>query len=231
MEATKALYSPAPAFSWDRFYMGGNAGGSWASNNSSNTDYISQSTYSHTQNTGRATAGLQAGYNYQVGKLVAGVEADINYGGFKGEEEMVNSTTYYSSSVISSSEVDWFGTVRARIGLAPIDRLMIYATGGLAYGSVKTGYAISVSNGALYSASAPSQASVQFGWSAGAGAEYAILNNVSFRVEYLHVDLGTADFSSTLYTIIPAVGPYWVRMNATSDTAFDIARAGVNWLF
>ncbi|MFG1462259.1 outer membrane beta-barrel protein [Xanthobacter sp. DSM 24535] len=231
MEAAKALYSPAPAFSWDRFYIGGNVGGSWASNNTSEIENIAPTTYSHIQDTGRATAGFQAGYNYQVGKLIAGVEADINYGGFKSEAALADTIAYYSASLVTSSEVDWFGTARARIGLAPVDRLMIYATGGLAYGSVKMGYAMGVTNGTTYSASAPSQASMQFGWTAGAGAEYAFLNNISFRIEYLHIDLGTADYSATLYTTIPGIGPYAIRRSATSDTAFDIARAGVNWLF
>jgi outer membrane immunogenic protein len=91
-----------------------------------------------------------------------------------------------------SERLDWFGTVRGRVGIAPINNLLLFGTGGFAYGRVEdaaTLLFIPPADGNY--AGMTSQTKV--GWTAGAGAEYAFWRNWSVKLEYLYVDLGATD--------------------------------------
>jgi len=101
-----------------------------------------------------------------------------------------------------SSKLDYFGTVRARLGYA-FDRVLPYVTGGLAWGNNKI------------TANGVSQSNTSTGWTAGAGVEYALTNNWTARAEYLYMDLGKSGFQ--------AVGD----AGLTASTA----RLGVNYKF
>ncbi|QPC45458.1 porin family protein [Kaustia mangrovi] len=101
----------------------------------------------------------------------------------------------------AKSRVEWFGTIRSRLGFTPVDRLLVYATGGLAYGRVKsTGnydwheYGFWWGEGDHFFDRSGgfngSNSQVRWGWTVGAGAEYAIARNATVKAEYLFVDLG-----------------------------------------
>ena len=111
--------------------------------------------------------GVQAGYNFQAGSFVYGVEADLQYSGMKQEASGV------------AARIGWYGTARARVGFTPIDRVLLYATGGLAYGRMEVSDATSMVS------------STRTGWTAGAGAEIALDRHWSLKTEYLHTDLGS----------------------------------------
>lgn len=172
-----AAYAPAPVFTWTGFYIGANAGYGWGeADRSPDVDGF--------------IGGLQAGYNWQgAGPLVLGIEADLQYADV-------------SSSVFT---LDYFGTVRARLGYA-FDQFLVYGTGGFAYGR------------GTFETFGLSNSQNQFGWTVGAGAEYAIDNNWSVKGEYLYVDLGEETYS-TLF------GPRDV------GTTANVLRAGVNYRF
>jgi outer membrane immunogenic protein len=162
-----------PAFTWTGFYVGGNVGYSWNDDKLSwgygdwydpaviGTDIYGVFPYNSTVAKDGWTGGVQAGYNYQMGSVVIGVEGDINYvDGQKssslywddgGAYYAVNSGLPYPGATTNIAATDpayrmyagakgglnWLGTLRGRIGFAA-DRFMIYGTGGLAFGNIKS---------------------------------------------------------------------------------------------
>jgi outer membrane immunogenic protein len=116
--------------------------------------------------------GAFTGYNYQLpNNVVVGVEGDVTYGDQNGSGGIPN----------TSVENDWNGTLRGRLGYA-FDRFMVYGTGGLAVGRVEA------SQGGV------SDSTTAIGWTAGAGVETAITDNIIGRVEYRYTDLGSDSF-------------------------------------
>lgn len=141
----------ASAFSWTGFYAGVNAGYAW--NGGGDFDHVDVNStvipgfsraadgfdFLGNSNKGSFTGGGQIGYNYQMGNIVLGLEADINYAGVKKNYAAGGDRAGVYHDVLSAeSKVQWFGTVRPRLGFLPTDRLMMFVTGGLAYGQVKT---------------------------------------------------------------------------------------------
>lgn len=146
--------------------------------------------------------GAAAGWNHQAGSFVFGLEGDMSWSGVEG-----NLTSFQCSSGCNI-DLNWLGTARLRAGFA-FDNALIFATGGLAVGEVE----IDVNDG--YSAGTETLA----GWTVGGGAELAVSEALSVKVEYLYVDLGDMETSSG--------GP-----PLTTDVSENhIIRAGVNWQF
>ncbi|WP_262331707.1 outer membrane protein [Bosea sp. BH3] len=162
-----------PAFTWTGFYVGGNAGYGWGNVNAGNV--FNGRTVSIGDMDGFVGGG-QVGYNYQMGQFVLGLEADIQ------GADLSTGTNAFGDSV----STDFYGTVRARVGVA-FDRFMPYVTGGWAYGNVKT------TIGGLGS----TDKSHTGGYAIGAGLEYAFTNNIIGGVEYMYVDLGEKSVLNT----------------------------------
>jgi outer membrane immunogenic protein len=238
-----APYVAAPIFTWTGFYVGANAGAGFNNGSGSWSYYgfpVIPTTGYYLGNGGnnntKFTGGVQAGYNWQFGALVAGIEADINYLDRGGNSSGIVPTsglpgTYYVAS--RSGGDNYFGTVRARFGYA-FDRALIYATGGLAYGGSAGSGAITryVSNGLLpptYTAtgivSSSGSNNSNVGWTLGAGGEYAFTNNWTAKLEYLYVDLGSV--TNTFVTNAGLV--QGVALNTKNQ--FSVVRAGVNYKF
>lgn len=187
--APVAYTSHVSAMDWTGFYAGVNAGYGWASAESLGV----------TADDGRGLfGGAQIGYNHDFGGFVLGLEADLQLSDIHYEETV--------SGVTGRTAIDNFGTVRARAGIA-VDRFLPYVTGGFAWGNA----AISLSSGGT----TLSLDDTYKGWTVGAGAEYAVLDNVSIKGEYLYTDFGAADFGSG------------VDINLKSHAV----RAGVNFHF
>ena len=155
------VYMP-PAFSWTGFYVGGNAGYGWGNVNANG--------FANVGDLDGFVGGGQIGYNYQMGQFVIGAEADIQ------GADLGTGRNVFGDSV----KTEYFGTVRARVGVA-FDRFMPYITGGWAYGNVKT---------SIPTLAFSSDRSHTGGWTVGGGVEYAFTNNLIGGVEYLYVDLG-----------------------------------------
>jgi outer membrane immunogenic protein len=112
-----------------------------------------------------------AGYNYQVGNIVAGAEADIGYSWEDGS----------NAGVTSESGVE--GSLRARLGYVVSPNILLYATaGGAAKDLEVSGFGDSDSN-------------TMIGWTAGAGADMMVTENIFGRVEYRYTDFGSEDFT------------------------------------
>lgn len=130
--------------------------------------------------------------------------------------------------------MDWFGTVRARLGVLASDRFLVFGTAGLAYGETEASSTLTSVISAVGSTSIfcvagtpclGSQATkISAGWTAGGGGEWAIADKWRFKVEYLHVAL--ADQTLLLVMQPPASGNGTVT--ARFHNQFDIVRAGFN---
>jgi outer membrane immunogenic protein len=166
MEDDPVVYE-RDAFDWTGFYAGLNSGYGWMDADSVVGQIDPQGW----------VVGVHAGYNYNLDSLVLGVEGDIHWTGMQGSATSLLGTT-------ATGKIDYFGTVRGRVGL-DLDRLMPYVTAGLAYGQ---GTSTSTFGGGFTSSVFTT------GWTAGAGVEHAMTDNVLLRGELLYVDYGDETF-------------------------------------
>jgi outer membrane immunogenic protein len=203
--------------------------------------------------------GLQAGYNWQTANFVFGIETDIQASGQKGSQtfsaafplpifapfDRSSATAQYTEKLL------WFGTLRGRAGV-PVDNLLVYATGGLAYGEVSTDGSMTTSGGNAggFPPNCPlpsfqpgcvlaawSNHVTTVGWTIGAGVEHDIAaTSWTWRVEYLHVDLGRATTTfPTNATCFAALGsPGCTATSAgmgsiQSRVTDEIVRFGINY--
>nr|WP_140767123.1 outer membrane protein [Mesorhizobium sp. B4-1-4] len=131
--------------------------------------------------------GLYAGHDWQFGNLVYGVVGDFDFVGL-GDTEFGDSAAFTGGKGEAYTyDVDWVATARLRAGYAATDRLLAYATGGLAAGHFQ---ATSYSGPVFFPTSVPASTSdfsgVKFGGVLGLGAEYALADKWSLKAEYLH---------------------------------------------
>ncbi len=233
----------APIFTWTGFYVGLNAGVAFGGDNgnlnlvSTNTGYLnSYNTFygalgRNNDNNTAFTGGVQAGYNWQFGAFVLGIETDINYRGHSNNDSFSFpiTGTPYSFAFTGDEGGNWFGTFRPRIGYA-MDRSLLYITGGLAYGKTGGGgsaYVYRTSTGvplAGYSWNSSDSGS-HVGWTLGAGWEYAFTNNWTAKLEYLYVNLDHGD-----KTLVGPAGNTITFNNDRKDT-FSVVRVGLNYKF
>jgi outer membrane immunogenic protein len=248
--------APVAVYDWTGFYLGTNVGYSFGSGATSGsyTAYNRVTTYSNftnavtndvitplpggvlsgSTNMNGFVGGGQFGYNWQFGNWLAGLEADVQASGERGRVNVcsVAGCPAGSSQFVSDYSLNWFGTARGRLGFLATERLLLYATGGLAYGGFGGG-----SPNVAYSL-----ASLKAGWTVGAGVEAALGSNWSVKFEYLYMDLGnTGNISANnvpFYqsTSTGARGATTVTQNVYSylfNTKFtdSIVRVGLNYKF
>lgn len=215
-------------YRWEGAYVGGNIGGTWANGKAFGEEQIWSMTSGEVSNalSSSFTGGVQIGYNYQIGKLVVGVEGDLNYGGSSSKSEYTANyfSPMYSSfyNVSAEAGVEAYGSLRARLGLAFNQNMMVYATGGLAVGYVKASYSSTFfSSGTVYGSPyyTLNNSSFKVGWVAGAGLEYSLNRKWSLRGEALYMSLGSADLDIGFY------------QDLTGDIEMGVARAGLNYQF
>jgi len=244
---TKAPAIVAPIYNWTGFYVGLNAGGAWNESNPRTTTldpplgYFANSSVpaiavvgNQRINASGFTGGVTGGYNWQVNSAVLGVEADFNYFGVKGS---ATGTAIYpccvttSFTVNSSVSTDWLATVRGRVGFLATPALLLYGTGGLAVANVKANF-LFTDTFATANESA-SISTTRYGWTAGAGGEYALMNGWSIKAEYLYVDLGRVSTTSNNLTVV-GLGIFPVTLQTWTHSAnltSNIGRVGINYKF
>ena len=233
-----APYVAVPVFTWTGFYIGGNAGYVMTDQRNAITTGLSPALEANVAAGGRPrlvntdkegfTGGGQVGYNYQFGSIVLGVEADAAY------TDLSRNRVFATGSGINAVRTDlgYIGTVRGRVGYA-FDRLLVYGTGGFAYGDVtnRVNFFNPAATALLYSGG---RDKMETGFAAGGGVEYALpstysffgSNTVTLKAEALYYDLGR---KSVLVTNTPAAaGPGYATNFETSGI---IARAGINVKF
>jgi outer membrane immunogenic protein len=182
--------APAAPLSWTGFYLGVQGGGAWsrASLSGAFDDGIG-AVWSSKQSWSSGLIGGFAGYDYQFGLMVVGIEADVNarLGDHTGSLPGVNGifvTTGWKS------EADWDASVRARLGVLATPQLLLYATGGAAFSDYKFSNA-NATPANVYWGGTNIYGGSRVGWTAGAGAQYALTRNWNVRFDYRYTNYGT----------------------------------------
>jgi outer membrane immunogenic protein len=242
----KAVYKapPVEVWSWTGFYIGLNGGYSWGRSDT-RLDLLNGATgavlasINNNFNLNGGIFGAQAGYNWQSGSMVFGIETDIQWSGEKGSTLLSCNLALCLPTAIApggalaataalSQKIDWFGTLRGRLGVLAAPTVLLYVTGGLAYGDVKSDLLVAGfnANGAPLSA-AFTNSTLHAGWTVGAGIEGRLGGNWTGKLEYLYMDLGTFSGTSTIL----AVGPPTLQAAYSSRVRDNVFRAGINYKF
>jgi outer membrane immunogenic protein len=252
---TKAPPLIEPVWSWTGFYVGANGGYSWGRSRTDASFFNTVTGVPVVLPAGSVTssgfdmnggvAGGQAGYNWQTNNWVWGLEADIQWSGEKGRTSYLCSATLIGgpclpgltflppgvtgTTLTLDQNLQWFGTVRGRAGILATPQVLLYATGGLAYGSIKTTGTLAGTTGILVIGpvgSVGSTTDTRVGWTVGAGIEGKITRDWSAKLEYLYMDLGR--FDSGPFSLAPAST---IGVNVSSRFTDHILRAGINYQF
>lgn len=222
------VYTKAPAvaavYDWTGFYLGTNLGYSFGRATTNGTQTIGSLVAALTTVTpmsGRAdvngfVGGGQLGYNWQHGAWVFGLEGDIQLSNERGSGDVCTGACPAGFVFTRDYKLDWFGTARGRVGFLPADRILLYATGGLAYGHFSGSSSTLPMNFGTWT-------STNAGWTVGAGVESALGANWSVKFEYLYMDLGSVGGSSATVGL-----NHWVFNTKFTD---NIARVGLNYKF
>ncbi len=186
--------------------------------------------------------GGQAGYNWQFNNnFLAGLEADIQGTTLSSNATASGAATEPSTgSLVSTTaaltkSLSYLGTVRGRLGFLATPTLLVFGSGGLAYGGMNftAGLFQTSSNSNFpYSAVSADYNDARIGWTAGGGVEWMFAPNWSAKVEYLYYDLGTASAANALSAAVPAGNLLYGSYYQTS-THFNghVVRAGVSYHF
>jgi outer membrane immunogenic protein len=218
--------APAPVFTWSGFYVGANAGYGFSSSRTVRMTELDDGQDPYPGSYGSLSpkgvfGGAQAGYNVQFGSFVVGLETDIQASRIRDKTNVFNDDTDYG--LATKSEVNWFGTLRPRVGYA-FNNVLVYATGGLAYGGVK--YAQEYDGGSYLASARVSK--TKFGYALGGGVEYAFNANWTFKGEYQYINLGSTNISAVEHRLGNPTS-YTVNTKLRSD--FHTVRLGVNYKF
>jgi outer membrane immunogenic protein len=186
MRIAKELPPRAPAFSWTGFYLGSHTGAAIGLTTTSNTTpyggFDANIPVSYDLNTVAIFGGGQIGYNWQLGNIVLGVEAEGGYLGARDSQRPVPDD-------LVEVRYGWYGTFTGRAGFA-YDRLLTYVKGGAAVAQIRN-TASDFAGGVITPNDFSQVSSIKWGWTIGSGFEYAILPNWNVNSEYLYMDFGT----------------------------------------
>lgn len=253
---------------WNGYYLGANAGYGWshkdintvgtpiytnplfpAGSSAISNALAAIGTNDLSKHISGFIGGIQVGYNHHVNdeKIVVGIDADID--GFAHSQSsstvsrIVPVGTFpetYSSTLNLKRSINWLGTVRGKLGVLWNPSLLVYLTGGLAYGevSLKQRFTANESLGPISYPAVNAHKSwnkARIGWAVGAGMEWLFRSQWSAKLEYLYYNLGTPNTNMTLDQINNlGVSPVlWGSANVNASTKFaaDAIRIGVNYHF
>jgi len=245
---TKAAPVVAPIYNWSGVYAGIHAGYTFGEGNNIDTsgqiipgalvqpNVLNVAGGARPGSVGMDRDGFigggQIGYNWQSNSpWVWGLEADISYTDIKSNRSVITAPLAPGVGTLTnnfSSRMEYFGTVRGRVGYA-WDRTLVYATGGLAYAEVE--------NNAAFFGPSPANPVLQFaggnrdtktGYTVGGGIEHAWMGNWTVKAEYLYYDLGA---TTVAVNVIPLSGGGGIGYNSRFENDGHIVRAGLNYKF
>lgn len=261
----KAPVMAPVVYNWTGFYIGANAGYSWGRSpyEVAGGSTIRTRTFrgfttpdptlltdvttagpafigTGTANLDGGVAGGQIGYNWQSGAWVFGLETDLQWTGQRGSTSFCLTVGCPVGGFVANADykLHWFGTARARAGWLVDPRVLLYVTGGAAYGQVKADYTGGVLGLPLL---ASSTSTTRLGWTVGGGIEGMLSSNWTIKAEYLYVDLGsvasgalggaTTTVSIDPQTTIATVVDTTFAAAARTRVRDNIARIGINYHF
>jgi len=239
--APVAPIAAVPLFTWTGFYVGAQVGYGFSDNGDDNPFFNGTNTFVgadgftyRVDNNGFFNdddedgflLGAHAGYNVQFGSFVVGVEGDIEWADIGGDNngftvtriDPVTGAAIAGPFTLSrGSDLEFIGSLRARIGFA-FDRTLIYATGGLAFASFDDGDNTFAFNSPFFD---NGDDDTEWGWTIGAGVEYAFTNNLTARLEYRYT---TFDRDNNRFFVNTA-------FDRDNDADFHAVRLGVSYKF
>jgi outer membrane immunogenic protein len=264
------VYAPPPPM-WTGFYAGLNAGYNFGTNSNAysqnwggnwveaglvalpGTAPIAMDAFASNTQSGFIGGG-QIGYNYQYGSnILLGIEADIQGTGIRGTARGGGAAAGNGAELQSlavgqtgiQGGVDWLGTVRGRIGYLWTPTLLVYGTGGFAYGGVYANVVQSAYENVSFGAQpvvtntwvgGGRQNQLLTGWTAGGGAEWMFMPNWSLKAEALYWDLGRMNVQTATFGVAGISGPNGFANNlgwGRSSVSYQgvQAKVGVNYHF
>jgi outer membrane immunogenic protein len=232
-----------PFYDWTGFYTG--ASGGYSRGNGANTYAITGfAPIPGSTHMNGGEFGGQVGFNWQAGRnFVIGIEADLQGTWQNGTDNPPGVTTTTCPAIICTTTANvvgvdqklrWFGTARARLGFLPWEHVMLYVTGGAAFGEVESNatttntVATTIFGfpfGTTTTIASGTANNTRAGWTVGGGSEWVLSGPWTAKLEYLFVDLGTAN--NTFLGgggIVPTVV-------ASSHVTDNIIRIGLNYRF
>ena len=218
--AAAPVYTKAPAvpytYSWTGFYIGADGGYGWGTSSGTVTTVAGAPLVPYSYSVTGPLAGGFVGGNYQIDRIVVGLEGDWQWANLTGNSGALPTG---GAPVTISTTVKDYGSLRGRLGLA-FDRFLVFGTGGWAWGNYSTAYApVGVTNSVNSSN----------GWAAGGGVEYAFTDNWTAKVEYLYASFQGANCNSGSCSVgnafVPGLAP------ATVNFHENVVRAGINYKF
>jgi outer membrane immunogenic protein len=275
LAADVAVKAPPPGAAlvagWTGFYSGIQVGGGWSSDQGVNFSANDPAAAQLLNGTGGfsageqplvgsygisqsgAVGGFEAGYNWQGGSnWLLGLETDFSFSGMRGQaggpaSTLVSSLTTITQSTTAQQRTDWYGTVQGRAGYLATPKLLLFATGGFAYGRVADsasylinsatpstvftnagGFGYTCNNGVPCFAG--SSSAIRTGWTAGGGVEWLFDQHWSAKIEYQFVDLGTDTVRVTALAVPnPVFAP--ASFNTAFRDQFNVVRVGLNYQF
>jgi outer membrane immunogenic protein len=225
----KAPLAPVPytSYNWTGFYLGGEAGGAWATSQSTNITGATSfpaGTVQNPINYSGILGGFYGGANYQFSQFVVGIDGDYTWASLLGTGTDISTVNGHINE--HTDHINWIGTVTGRVGYA-VNNWLLFAKGGWAW----AGFA---GNSTEYNAAGTtvvdvgSASSTRSGWTVGGGVEYGLAPHVTAKLEYDYVDFGTANFSSTDVTVATGVVNIFQR-SATSS--LNMVKVGLGYKF
>jgi outer membrane immunogenic protein len=213
---------PSVAYNWTGFYIGANVGGHFPKDEIGTTSFgfpgaaVIDANSATSLTPSGILAGLQIGYNWQVGRILLGLEVDADWLGGSASRSLSFGPPL-NGVMTNTSKAQFLTTVRPRVGVV-LDRWLLYVTGGLAFETFITNDTFTLPGAT--GLTGIDKRSTRTGETIGGGIEYAVLDSWTVKFEYLYVNFGTFD------TNIPDL-PITVH-----HQYFDnVARIGLNYRF
>jgi outer membrane immunogenic protein len=215
-----------PVTSWTGFYLGVNGGYAWSAKDGKLDASACEFCYfgGPFEASGKSLSpsggfgGGQMGYNWQEGRLVFGIETDIQGAGIEDSRHL--DLIGGDAAAFAKSELNWFGTLRGRIGYT-FDQTLVYFTGGLAYGGMKDTLSVTSPWG---DTTKVSKEDTKTGYVLGGGLEYKFNPSWSLKAEYQYIDLGRTKLSADAGDECA-----WATASLRAEHAYNTVRVGLNY--
>jgi outer membrane immunogenic protein len=220
--ARKAPVAEAQVFSWTGFYAGAHLGGGWVNETQTflGTGGVALDPVGTAYGTNRSSilGGLNAGYNYQIGRVVLGAAGDFSWTRANGSS-VTPAINVPGFVLTSNGRAGWYATLTGRVGVA-FDRVLVYGKGGVAWSrQVYDGRADGFAP-VVYSPFSD----IRTGYVVGLGAEWAATRNISVFAEYNYMN-----FNTKTYNVTDTTGT--VTTTYSAKTSANLAKLGVNYRF
>jgi len=224
-QAADLPYAKAPppsVYDWTGAYVGVFGGGGFGNHNVNNTNgqAVPFADFTANYSSTGGLAGGEAGYNWQSGNYLVGVEGDLFWSGIKGNDSsQFNAGAFPGVGAVDADNLRWGGTLRVRGGFT-IDRWLMFFTGGYAFGSLQ--HTNTPPGGPI------DQFNVQGnGLTAGGGFAYAVTDNLSAKFEYRYYNFMGYNRAGNPVTGLTANG----QLPYTTNSSYSVVTVGLDFKF